>query len=102
MSKAKLFSHISTALFVSAFVAFSWFGHLADTAMDKSGVGELSKFERYSTFAGISFWALLLFWVLAVGLIQASPQPYRSRALFVVGLLTPAIFVIGYVGLLTL
>ena len=101
MSQIKSFSYIFTALSVGAFVAFVWFGHLADSAMDKSGLGDLPKFEHYSTLAGISFWALLFLWVLAVVFIQLSPKPYRSRALFVVGLLFPIVCVVGYAGLLT-
>jgi hypothetical protein len=100
MLKAQRLSHISTALTVSAFVAFSWFGHLADNAMDKTGRGDYSEFEQYSRFAGISFWALVLFWVLAVAAAQASPQPYRRRALFEVGLLIPVCFVAAYIGLI--
>ena len=102
MSKTKLLSHILLALSIGAYVAFVRFGHLADAAMDKSGIGDLPAFEHYSNFAGISFWALLIFWVLSVAFIQASPQPYRSRALFVVGLIVPVIFIIGYVVVLTL
>jgi hypothetical protein len=102
MQKAQRLSHLSIALAASAFVAFSWFGHLADNAMNKTGQGDYSKFEQYSSFAGISFWAVLVFWVLAVAFTQASPQPYRSRALFVVGLLVPVCFIAGYIGLLDL
>ena len=100
MSQIKSFSHIFTALSVGTFVAFIWFGHLADGAMDKAGHGDLPKLEHYSTLAGISFWAVLFLWVLAVVFIQISPKPYRSRALFVVGLLFPIFCAVGYAGLL--
>jgi hypothetical protein len=66
MSSTKLLSHIFLALTVSAFFAFTWFGYKADSAMDKSGIGNLSEFQQSSTFAGISFWAMVFFWILTI------------------------------------
>jgi hypothetical protein len=46
MSKAQSLSHIFLVLSVSAYVSFMWFGHLADAAMDKSGLGDLNQWGR--------------------------------------------------------
>jgi hypothetical protein len=97
MSSAKSLSHIFIAATVGAFLAFTWLGHHADSAMDKTGRGNLSEFERYSTFAGFSFWAMVFFWMLAIVYIQYSPQTYRSRALLFVGLLVPVTLIVVYI-----
>jgi hypothetical protein len=87
-------------LAIGAFLAFARFGYLSDIAMPKSGGGNLPEFEHYSRLAGISFWAIAASWVLAVTSAQFSPQPFRGRALFVLGVLMPIAFITAYVGLL--
>jgi hypothetical protein len=76
-------------LVVCAFAAFAYFAHSADTVMSKDGIGNLSEFMRLSDFAGIAFWAMVGFWLAGVVSAQLSPPPFRSHALFVIGLLMP-------------
>ena len=99
MGIAKPLAALFTALSVGAFLAFARFCHLADIAMPKPGGGNLPEFEHYSRLAGVSFLAIVISWVLAVISAQLSPQPFRGRALFALGVLLPIAFVTAYVGL---
>ena len=55
---------------------FLWFGHAADAAMDKSGVGNLGSWSALNARAGISFWVLVAIWlcVLCAGLLASGTQ----------------------------
>jgi uncharacterized membrane protein YiaA len=101
MRKGKI-SLAFAVLVVCAFAAFAYFAHSADSAMSKDGIGNPSEFIRLSHFAGIAFWAMFGFWLAGVVSAQLSPPPFRSCALFAIGLLMPIALSVLYFGSLVL
>lgn len=49
-------TQISSVALALPFLLFIWFTYAADRAMDKSGVGDVDAFQRYTGLAGFSFW----------------------------------------------
>ena len=68
----------ATALAVSLLAAV-WFSHAADLAMDKSGVGDLEKWQLYSSRSGFCYFAFAAFWLVSLVSRFALPQPSRSQ-----------------------
>jgi len=101
MRKEKI-SLVFAVLVVCAFSAFTYFAHSADSAMSKDGIGDPSEFMRLSYCAGIAFWAMFGFWLAGVVSALLSPPPFRSRALFAIGLLMPIVLSALYFGSLVL
>ena len=83
---AKQVAVLFAAVAASAFGAFLYFGIQADAAMDKSGLGDHELFAYYSRLADVCLWAVVVSWAGSVLSAQLSPPPYRSRALFWLGL----------------
>lgn len=101
MTKAKPITALFAGLSVAGYMAFAWFGNRADLALPKSGGGDVAAFEHYSRLAGLSFWTVVLAWILTVLSAQFAPKPFRGRALFVLGLLMPIAFVVCYFAFLS-
>jgi len=71
---------ISTAIALAvSLLAAVWFGHAADLAMDKSGVGDLEKWQLYSSRADFCYFAFVAFWIVSLVSSFALPQPCRSQ-----------------------
>jgi hypothetical protein len=49
----------------AAFALFLWFTRGADAAMDKSGMGDLAKWELLNQRADVAFGVCLVIWVVA-------------------------------------
>ena len=58
--------------------SFVYFGHQADLAMSKDGVGDLAQFNSFNQNAGISFYAASILWGLAV-IVSLVKRRFRSK-----------------------
>lgn len=84
---------LHTALLAGAqlgcMAAFFYAVHRADSAMDKTGLGDHAAFARWSGAASVWFWSSLILWIAAIGSF-AWPAPPRARAALVYGVLVLA------------
>jgi len=87
--KARSLSIATGVLSVCALVVFVLLIREAETAMDKSGIGDQPHYFQFTTYAGVAFWFATGAWLACIVFSQMSPRPYRGRALFGFGLLMP-------------
>ena len=91
MSRSQQVSCVLAASALAAFLSFGYFGHAADVAMDKTGVGDLALFNHYSRLAGGCFWSAAGLWLGSIISAQGAPEPFRGKALFWFGLVQPVL-----------
>ena len=92
------------ALSLAGFLLAGW---RADRAMDKSGLGDYSKFAYWSDWGGIAFWSAVAFWVCGTFLawqvdraVAGARQGQPLALLF--GLGAPATFALTFLAVLVL
>ena len=64
---------------------YFYFVRVADTAMGKSGVGDLVTWQLYQTRAGFAFWAAVILWCGLLVWAVRSKNAERSQLLAVCG-----------------
>ena len=65
---------------------FFYFVHKAALAMDKSGMGDLSKFTRWNDYAAVTFWWLIGIWAVTMIISLSEKQNNNKRALWGINL----------------
>jgi hypothetical protein len=95
--KAAILSKAMTALCILTYLAFTSFAYLSSLAMDKSGIGDIAKYEEYSLIAGWLLLVTALLWLLSVLFTAFSPKRNRGRNLILIGLVMPLIFFMLYI-----
>ena len=88
--------NISFVLQCACIAVFFYFVHKAALAMDKSGMGDLSKFTRWNDYAAIAFWWLIGIWAVTMIISLSKKQNNNKRALWAL-ILPIIIFVAGYI-----
>ncbi len=58
--------------------SFSYFAHQADLAMSKDGIGDLSKFNSFNRYAGISFYSASILWIVVI-VVSLAKRQFRSK-----------------------
>ena len=84
-------------------------GHVADQAMDKSGIGDYESFRFWSNWAGAAFWIFIGLWGLSIATFMVS-ELYSTQKTRFWGSGLPAVSTCGlplmfaafYVGFLIL
>ncbi|MBR9883529.1 MAG: hypothetical protein GYB21_07665 [Oceanospirillales bacterium] len=77
---------------ISCFLLFGW---QADQAMDKSGVGNLSEWQRYNKFAAMAFFSIASIWVTVVSFAAFKKAFELVNAQISIGL-PPLVLVLGW------
>ncbi|HSA32772.1 MAG TPA: hypothetical protein P5077_03510 [bacterium] len=76
----KIFLLLSEAAYL-AFISFGW---LADSSMDKSGVGDYVLFSRYNGYADIAIISFAAIYLLYMLCIAWSPMKMSRKARYVI------------------
>ncbi|MCO5787254.1 hypothetical protein DHB74_12885 [Pseudomonas sp. G11-1] len=83
MNRALSISLLVQLLLIAGFLGLAW---QADQVMDKSGIGDVEAWRRFSAFAGIAFYGFAFLWLATIILSLAGRVFRTSKAQLAIGL----------------